>query len=180
MQRLPIRILLLERASGRGEKEVLLFEGRRHHVKVERGVLRLCVFSERRLGAIKHAYALLTIVCPISSYITKDWKRHKKACKAAKADQERADSYSLHKAEFDRIRLKYGFDKKADEISDLLTMQGNEGGVSVNDFAERFGTTPEEAMVFLEWIKVGVKFKEETLDVAKKAGFSGPSVAGKR
>lgn len=59
-------------------------------------------------------------------------------------------------------------------------MRGNEGGVSVNDFAERFGTTPEEAMVFLEWIKVGVKFKEETLDVAKKSGFSGPSVAGKR
>lgn len=109
-----------------------------------------------------------------------DWKRHKKACKAAKADQERADSYSIHKAEFDRIRLKYGLDKKADAISDLLTMQGNEGGVSVNDFAERFGTTPEEAMVFLEWIKVGVKFKEETLDVAKKAGFSGPSVVGKR
>jgi len=129
---------------------------------------------------LQRADSLLTIVCPISSYITKDWKRHKKACKAAKADQERADSYSLHKAEFDRIRLKYGFDKKADEISNLLTMQGNEGGVSVNDFAERFGTTPEEAMVFLEWIKVGVKFKEETLDVAKKAGFSGPSVAGKR
>lgn len=32
----------------------------------------------------------------------------------------------------------------------------------------------------MEWIKVGVKFKEETLDVAKKAGFSGPSVVGKR
>mmetsp|Transcript_15324 Transcript_15324/g.44341 ORF Transcript_15324/g.44341 Transcript_15324/m.44341 type:complete len:144 (-) Transcript_15324:398-829(-) len=109
-----------------------------------------------------------------------DWKRHKKACKAAKADQERADSHSLHKAEFDRIRLKYGLDKKADEISGLLTTRGNEGGVSPNDFAERFGTTPEEAVVFLEWIKVGVKFKEDTLDVAKKAGFSGPSAAGKK
>ena len=138
------------------------------------------MYCHRRPGAIKRAYVLLTFVCPKYSYITKDWKRHKKACKAIKADQERADSHSLHKAEFDRIRLKYGLDKKADEISELLTMRGNEGGVSVNDFAERFGTTPEEAMVFLEWIKVGVKFKEETLDVAKKSGFSGPSVAGKR
>lgn len=110
----------------------------------------------------------------------KDWKRHKKACKAIKEDKERADSHTIHKAEFDRIRLKYGLDKKADEISDLLTMRGNEGGVSPNDFAEKFGTTPEEAVVFLEWIKVGIKFKEETLDVAKKSGLAGPSVSAKR
>lgn len=110
----------------------------------------------------------------------KDWKRHKTACKAIKEDKDRADSHTIHKAEFDRIRLKYGLDKKADEISDLLTMRGNEGGVSANDFAERFGTTPEEAVVFLEWIKVGVKFKEETLDVAKKSGFAGPSVSAER
>ena len=110
----------------------------------------------------------------------KDWKRHKKACKAIKEDKERADSHTIHKAEFDRIRLKYGLDKKADEISDLLTIRGNEGGVSPNDFAEKFGTTPEEAVVFLEWIKVGIKFKEETLDVAKKSGLAGPSVSAKR
>ena len=120
------------------------------------------------------------IIIHFPSLTKKDWKRHKKACKAIKEDKERADSHTIHKAEFDRIRLKYGLDKKADEISDLLTMRGNEGGVSPNDFAARFGTTPEEAVVFLEWIKVGIKFKEETLDVAKKSGLAGPSVSAKR
>ena len=52
--------------------------------------------------------------------------------------------------------------------------------MSPNDFAAKFGTTPEEAVVFLEWIKVGIKFKEETLDVAKKSGLAGPSVSAKR
>ena len=139
-----------------------------------------------------HIYALYPIAtfCVVLGNLThyhtllfshkKDWKRHKKACKAIKEDKERADSHTIHKAEFDRIRLKYGLDKKADEISDLLTLRGNEGGVSPNDFAAKFGTTPEEAVVFLEWIKVGIKFKEETLDVAKKSGLAGPSVSAKR
>jgi len=46
-----------------------------------------------------------------------------------------------------------------------------EKGVSAPDFAKMFGMRTEEAVVFLEWIKVGVKFKEETLDTAKKAGL---------
>lgn len=47
----------------------------------------------------------------------------------------------------------------------------NQGGVSAPSFAKMFGMSTEEAVVFLEWIKVGVKFKEETLDTAKQAGF---------
>ena len=48
---------------------------------------------------------------------------------------------------------------------------GNQGGISAPSFAKMFGMSTEEAVVFLEWIKVGVKFKEETLDTAKQAGF---------
>lgn len=46
-------------------------------------------------------------------------------------------------------------------------------GVSAPAFANMFGMSTAEAVVFLEWIKVGVKFKEETLDAAKKSGFTG-------
>ena len=45
-------------------------------------------------------------------------------------------------------------------------------GVSAPEFASKFGMSVEEAVVFLEWIKVGIKFKEETLDNAKKAGLA--------
>ena len=112
-----------------------------------------------------------------------DWAAHKRTCRAIRADQERADSHTLHKAEFDRIRVKYGLDKadKAEEIADLLTKSSTgEGGVSAPAFAERFGMSLEEAVVFLEWIQVGVKFKEETLDVAKKSGLAGSTAGGNR
>ena len=46
-------------------------------------------------------------------------------------------------------------------------------GVSAPEFARKFGMSTEEAVVFLEWIKVGVKFKEETLVNAKKSGLGG-------
>jgi hypothetical protein len=107
---------------------------------------------------------------------TRDWKAHKKAC----SDAFRADRYTLHKNEFDRIRKQYGLDseEKAEEISEYLTnTDARCGKVSASDFTDKFGTTVEEAVVFLEWIKVGVKFKEETLDVAKKSGF--PTMGGK-
>ena len=110
-----------------------------------------------------------------------DWKGHKRTCRAIKADQERADSHTLHKAEFDRIRTKYGLDKadKAEEIADMLTKSSTgEGGVSAPAFAKKFGMSTEEAVVFLEWIQVGVRFKEETLDVAKKSGLAGAKPAG--
>mmetsp|Transcript_35295 Transcript_35295/g.85112 ORF Transcript_35295/g.85112 Transcript_35295/m.85112 type:complete len:143 (+) Transcript_35295:124-552(+) len=104
-----------------------------------------------------------------------DWKSHKKRCKAIAADIARADSHTIHKREFDRIRIQYGLDsaKNAEKISDLLANSGVNEGVSAPDFAKMFGMTTTEAVVFLEWIKVGVKFKEETLDNAKKSGLSG-------
>lgn len=100
-----------------------------------------------------------------------DWKLHKKTvCN----DQFQADQYTLHKGEFDRIIKKYGLDTetKSTEIAEFLTSKDSENKVSAPSFAEKFGCSPEEAVVFLEWIKVGVKFKEESIDVANKSGFS--------
>mmetsp|Transcript_25940 Transcript_25940/g.76743 ORF Transcript_25940/g.76743 Transcript_25940/m.76743 type:complete len:139 (-) Transcript_25940:3228-3644(-) len=104
-----------------------------------------------------------------------DWKNHKKnVCN----DAFKADQHTLHKQEFDRIIKKYKLDteEKSSQIADFLTGSsgsvGVENQVSAPEFAEKFGTSQEEAVVFLEWIKVGVKFKEEALDVAKKSGFS--------
>lgn len=83
----------------------------------------------------------------------------------------------MHKQEFDRIRIKYGLttEENAGKIADLLANKGADEGISAPKFAEMFGMSTAEAVVFLEWIKVGVKFKEETLDVAKKSGFGGTS-----
>eukprot|EP00804_Cyclotella_cryptica_P020732 CCRYP_003505-RA/>CCRYP_003505-RA protein AED:0.26 eAED:0.26 QI:135/0.8/0.66/1/1/1/6/451/832 len=101
---------------------------------------------------------------------------HKKLCKAIAADQAQAESHTIHKREFDRIRVKYGLDnaEKAGQIAELLANTDANEGVSAPEFAKMFGMSTEEAVVFLEWIKVGIKFKEETLDTAKKAGFSNP------
>jgi len=107
-----------------------------------------------------------------------DWKVHKKTiCN----DHHQADQYTLHKGEFDRIIKKYGLDseEKATEISEFITSTDSEKKVSAQSFADKFGTTPEEAVVFLEWIKVGVKFKEQAIDVAKKSGFNA-AAAGER
>ncbi|KAL7441999.1 hypothetical protein ACHAXM_008203 [Skeletonema potamos] len=75
--------------------------------------------------------------------------------------------------EFDRIRTKYGLStpQNAEKIANLLADTGANEGVSAPKFAEMFGMSTTEAVVFLEWIKVGIKFKEETLDTAKRAGF---------
>jgi len=102
------------------------------------------------------------------------WKGHKKQCKMIAADQAQADSHEIHKREFDRIRKKYGLDNpaQAEKIADLLANTNANEGVSAPKFATLFGMTVEEAVVFLEWIKVGIKFKEETLDTAKKAGLT--------
>ena len=131
--------------------------------------------AKNRCGACKSIFYCST------NCQREDWKRHKAKCKAIQLDQEKADSHSFHKREFDRIRLKYRLDlpDKAEQIAELLTQQqmmkdddGRGGGVSAKTFAETFGMTIEESVVFLEWIKVGVKFKEDTLDVAKKAGIT--------
>ena len=114
-----------------------------------------------------------------------DWQTHKDSCKIIAADIARADSHVIHKREFDRIRKQYGLDKpdKAGSIAEMLANNNNTaeaaagnveeveeeggGGVSAPEFAKMFGMTTTEAVVFLEWIKVGVKFKEEVLDGAK-------------
>jgi MYND finger len=97
-----------------------------------------------------------------------DWKNHKTTCQ----DVYQADQLTLHKREFDRIVKAYQLD--SDVVSTAIAEYMTGGGaasVTPAVFAEKFGTKPEEAVVFLEWIKVGLQFKEETIDVAKKAGF---------
>mmetsp|Transcript_9945 Transcript_9945/g.24092 ORF Transcript_9945/g.24092 Transcript_9945/m.24092 type:complete len:144 (+) Transcript_9945:122-553(+) len=92
------------------------------------------------------------------------------AAAAAKADQYQADQYTLHKQEFDRIVQKYKLDSDAvaSAISEALT-SGDQ--ISAAEFSQRFGPTEAESVVFLEWIKVGVKFKESSIDTAKQAGL---------
>lgn len=104
-----------------------------------------------------------------------DWTAHKARCKAIAADMAQADSHTIHKREFDRIRVKYGLDspKNAEKIADMLSNKAANEGVSAPHFAKMFGMSTEEAVVFLEWIKVGVKFKEEVLDNSKKSGLLG-------
>mmetsp|Transcript_6347 Transcript_6347/g.11312 ORF Transcript_6347/g.11312 Transcript_6347/m.11312 type:complete len:141 (-) Transcript_6347:1648-2070(-) len=104
-----------------------------------------------------------------------DWKAHKARCKAIAADIAQADSYTIHKREFDRIRTTYGLDspEQAEKIAELLSNTNVNEGVSAPEFAKMFGMTPEEAVVFLEWIKVGVKFKEDTAKNAAGSGLAG-------
>lgn len=92
-------------------------------------------------------------------------------------DAYQANQLTLHKQEFDRIRQHYKLDtdEKAEAIASLLTST-EALSLTAATFAEKFGTTQEEAVVFLEWIKVGVNFREQNLDVAKKNNFQ--SVVG--
>ncbi|KAG7366501.1 MYND finger domain containing protein [Nitzschia inconspicua] len=96
-----------------------------------------------------------------------DWKKHKPVCNS----EYKMHQYELHKKAFDAVIKKYNLQtqEKSTEIAELLT-RGTEK-VTAPDFAKKFGMDVEEAVVFLEWIKTGVKFKEETIDTAKKAGF---------
>lgn len=96
----------------------------------------------------------------------KHWKKHKPFCN----DEYQSNQYELHKKAFDAVIAKYKLntDAKSTEIAELLT-SGTQ--ITAPQFAEKFGMDVEEAVVFLEWVKVGVKFKEQSIDVAKKNGF---------
>mmetsp|Transcript_4478 Transcript_4478/g.8260 ORF Transcript_4478/g.8260 Transcript_4478/m.8260 type:complete len:145 (+) Transcript_4478:138-572(+) len=96
-----------------------------------------------------------------------DWKSHKPVCNSEYQMQQ----YELHKKAFDAITEKYNLktEEKSTEIAELLT--SGTDNVTAKEFAERFGMDVQEAVVFLEWVKVGVKFKEQSIDAAKKAGF---------
>ena len=100
-----------------------------------------------------------------------DWPTHKAICN----DAVQADQYTLHKQEFDRIVKAYQLDsaENSEAIATFLTSNDSEK-VSAAEFAQKFGVKNEEAVVFLEWIKVGVKFKETSIDTAKKSGFAKP------
>jgi len=89
--------------------------------------------------------------------------------------------YELHKKAFDIIIEKYNLksEEKSNEIAEILT--NGTDAINAGDFAEKFGMDFQDAVVFLEWIKVGIQFKEKAIDVAKESGFDGiTKKAGKR
>lgn len=92
---------------------------------------------------------------------------HKPVCNS----EYQMHQYELHKKAFDTIIEKYNLktEEKSTEIAELLT--GGENSVTPQAFAERFGMDIQEAVVFLEWVKIGVKFKEQSVDTANEAGF---------
>ena len=97
----------------------------------------------------------------------KHWKEHKSVCNS----EYQSHQYELHKKAFDTIIKKYNLktEKKSNEIAELLT--NGTDAVKAGEFAEKFGMDVQEAVVFLEWIKVGVDFKVQAIDTAKKSGF---------
>ena len=109
--------------------------------------------------------------CKTVWYCTVDHQRsHWKAHKADCNDSFQADQYTLHKREFDRIVKTNRLDTEeaSEAISTYLTTTEQ---VTPADFAKKFNIKVEEAVVFLEWIKVGMKFKQESIDAAKNSGF---------
>ncbi len=67
-----------------------------------------------------------------------------------------------HKEEFQKIIGKYNLseESKAEEIANFLT-KSNQKEVSAKEFASLFNMTEREAVIFLSWIQIGIKFKEE-------------------
>jgi len=121
--------------------------------------------------ATKHCSRCKTTYYCSVDHQKQDWKQHKKSvCN----DTYQADQYTLHKKEFDRIIQQYNLNSEetSEAIAQFLTTSQDQTGVSPQEFADKFGMKVEEAVVFLEWIKVGIKFKEESLDVAQKSGFN--------
>lgn len=110
------------------------------------------------------------------------WKVHKTGvCD----DAYQADQYTLHKREFDRIIQKYDLntDETSSRIAEFLTRNDDDtanSSVTAAQFAETFHTTAEEAVVFLEWIQVGVKFKQQASEVAKNSGFGTTTTAAEQ
>ncbi|KNC77858.1 hypothetical protein SARC_09689, partial [Sphaeroforma arctica JP610] len=54
-------------------------------------------------------------------------------------------------------------EERAGIIADFLTTLDG-GSVSAEGFAEQFGMNRAEAVIFLSWINVGIKFKEASMD----------------
>ena len=98
----------------------------------------------------------------------KHWTIHKPVCNS----EFQSHQYELHKKAFDAIIEKYNLktEEKSTEIAEVLT--SGVDTVTPQSFAERFGMDIEESVVFLEWVKIGIKFKEQAVDIANKSGFN--------
>lgn len=103
------------------------------------------------------------------------WKVHKAPCRR---DVDLSDAWDRihveHKERFDAINKKYNLAAKADDIADYLT-NGESDKIDGDEFAERYGMSNAEAKAYLGWIKIGVEFREETLENAKNMGIENPT-----
>lgn len=82
------------------------------------------------------------------------------------------NQHELHKKTFDTIIEKYKLntEEKSNEISELLSSNSSDNtSVTAEVFANKFGMDVQEAVVFLEWIKVGITFKQQTAKNASEA-----------
>jgi hypothetical protein len=72
-------------------------------------------------------------------------------------EQDERD-FKNHKAEFDRICTQYNLrgEEKAGELANYIS--GAEGGVNPEEFATKFGIAPVDAVIFLSWINVGLRY----------------------
>lgn len=80
-------------------------------------------------------------------------------------EQDERD-FKNHKKEFDRICEEYKLrsdDAKAGAIADYIMEHGSGAGVNAEDFAKTFELNPADAIIFLSWIKVGIRYDEKKL-----------------
>ena len=70
-----------------------------------------------------------------------------------------------HHKQFETIAAKYGLktEEKAGEIADFLVSHPA-GKVSAKAFAEQFGMSEDEAILFLSFVDKGLRFKEGVVD----------------
>jgi hypothetical protein len=73
------------------------------------------------------------------------------------------------KDNFDKICKKYGLtsDENAGKLADLLC-DSEHKSVSPNEVGQMFGMTKKDAFAFLQWINVGISFKEQVMDPSAK------------
>eukprot|EP00976_Prorocentrum_cordatum_P055168 1112820-Prorocentrum_minimum.AAC.4 len=85
------------------------------------------------------------------------------------------------KESFNRVCQKYGLttEENAGKLADILTSTEKDA-VTPKELGEMFGMTQKDAFTFLQWINVGVSFKEQVLDPSAQScdlGSMGAEVA---
>jgi len=100
------------------------------------------------------------------------WVIHKLVCKVRVAaapaqppEDEMAARYRVLKENFEAVVAKHGLNsnKNSDRIADFLTRSDREH-TTAGDFATEFSIPVDDADKFLQWVNVGLDFKERFMD----------------